>query len=136
MSYKTAIVLTIIASGRYVQRKCCGARTLETAAPLPVILFNDGYVKPKAVLERMGCGACVFTVRALANLNTNTSCFQVRKSFTHQVPCHNEKGATKKGFAGAAKRKKGIAYNGGEYNNSELKNNNLRRLQNLMHNLY
>ena len=93
----------------------CISITVETAAFLAVITFNDGYSKLEAVLQKMGCSTGTYTGKALAELDRVKAYNKARKSSAAVQQARKRRRAKKKGFSDTAREKEGVTYTAGGF---------------------
>ena len=93
----------------------CSTMTVETDTYLAVIIFNDGYAKLTAVLEKMGCSTGACTSQALAKLDNIKAYHSRRKSSDDVKVARKKRRAVKKGYAESAAEKEGVTYCAGGF---------------------
>ena len=93
----------------------CSSRIVETAVYLAVIIFNDGYMKLEAVLDKMSCSTGVFTGHALEHFEQRRAYHKTRKSSDDEQQARKRRQALKKGFGDAAAEKEGVTYSAGGF---------------------
>lgn len=93
----------------------CTSKTVDTATYLAVIIFNDGYSKLEAVLQKMGCGTGAYTGKALAELDRLKAYNKARKSSAAEQQARKRRRAKKKGFSETAHEKEGVTYTAGGF---------------------
>ena len=93
----------------------CTVKTVETATSLSVIIFNDGYRKVDAVLEKMGCRTGTVTRQALAQLDCVKAYHKRRKSSAEEQHARKKRRAVKKGYTDSALEKEGVTYCAGGF---------------------
>ena len=88
---------------------------METPVYLAVIIFNDGYMKLEAGLNKMSSSTGVFTGHALEHFEQRRAYHKTRKSSDDEQQARKRRRALKKGFGDAAAEKEDVTYSAGGF---------------------
>lgn len=88
----------------------CGRQTVETAAHLAVLIFNDGYRRIADVLSAMSCTVPPSIISSLGKFDRSKAYHLRRKSSDAEKASRKKRRAVKKGFIDKAREKEGVTY--------------------------